>query len=349
MEEQRIVAQSQQATRAAEMIQELQSRYVQGLEQFFQEHDHDLRFEAHHWLRDEGRCGGGSRYSSAHNAVMDTASINFSQVQYEALPEKPLNSATALSLILHPRNPHAPSMHAHISWTELKSGRGYWRMMADLNPALPHPKDREDFYSALEGLQPELAQTAFDQGDRYFYIPSLKLHRGVVHYYLEQYHSGDFDADLTLAQGLGQRALGCYLKALQRGHARPIRAEDRKAQLSYHTVYFFQVLTLDRGTTSGLLVHGENDQGILASLPSRVSLPLLQSWLELMPAPQEQLLQQICALLEKQQEVFVHIGASEKAALAQIVREHYARYPEALKLQASGDNIAPTLANHGKG
>ena len=34
---------------------------------------------------------------------------------------------------------------------------------------------------------------------------------------------------------------------------------------------FFQVLTLDRGTTHGLLAHGDNDVGTLGSLPNFVS------------------------------------------------------------------------------
>jgi len=35
--------------------------------------------------------------------------------------------------------------------------------------------------------------------------------------------------------------------------------------------------TADRGTTSGLLVHDENDVGILGSLPSHVDKKLLES------------------------------------------------------------------------
>ena len=55
------------------------------------------------------------------------------------------DSATALSVILHPQNPHAPSMHFHISWTEMKSGEGSWRMIADLNPAIPKGPDIKAF------------------------------------------------------------------------------------------------------------------------------------------------------------------------------------------------------------
>ena len=50
----------------------------------------------------------------------------------------------------------------------------------------------------------------------------------------------------------------------------PVLDEATAQQLAYHTLYFFQVLTLDRGTTSGLLVHDQNDLGIMGSLPAWV-------------------------------------------------------------------------------
>ena len=34
--------------------------------------------------------------------------------------------------------------------------------------------------------------------------------------------------------------------------------------------------------------------------------------------------------------------------LAQVVRAHYGEYPEALDMQAAGNSVPPTVANHGK-
>ena len=39
-------------------------------------------------------------------------------------------------------------------------------------------------------------------------------------------------------------------------------SEEDKKQLEYFSLYFLQVLTLDRGTTSGLLIHNDNDVGV---------------------------------------------------------------------------------------
>ena len=40
------------------------------------------------------------------------------------------------------------------------------------------------------------------------------------------------------------------------------------------------------------------------------------------------------------------VDEKTKKALAQAVRKHYKKYPEALSMQASGEIIPPTVDNH---
>jgi len=42
----------------------------------------------------------------------------------------------------------------------------------------------------------------------------------------------------------------------------------------------------------------------------------------------------------------VFVTDNVRASLAQVVRSHYRAHPEALALQASGNIIPPTVANH---
>ena len=72
------------------------------------------------WQRGGGALGGGRRYEQLQGAVFDRASVNVSAVHYESVTRSPVNSATALSVILHPAHPYAPSMHFHISYIEPK-------------------------------------------------------------------------------------------------------------------------------------------------------------------------------------------------------------------------------------
>jgi len=278
--------------------------------------------------------------------VFDRASLNVSAVHYDDEPTRRLASATALSCIVHPRNPHAPSAHIHISWTELRDGSGYWRMMADLNPSTPNDAHTERFTAALRAAAPRVFEEAQAEGDRYFEIPALGRKRGVSHFYLEGYGTDDFGEDAALARRVGESATAEYCELVREAiaaHPAPSEA-DRQRQLAYHTLYLFQVLTLDRGTTSGLLVHDQNDVGILGSLPSHVDRRLLASWEPRMQAPQDALLREILHVLPDTSPCPVE--DETRKVLAQVVREHYRAHPEALALQAAGSVIPPTVSNH---
>lgn len=345
----RVPAASASSQAALAMVQALQQRFVAGLERLAAAHGSEQRFGEVQWLRDGGRHGGGARLETGEGDLFWRGSVNVSQVHYDDMPEKRLGAANAISTIIHPRHPLAPSVHIHVSFTERKGERGYWRIMADLNPSHVHPDDVERFLAALEAAAPGQFAEAKAQGERYFWIPALDRHRGVAHFYLEAFRSDAPAADAELARRVGEAAIDVYLQiladALDRAEA-PTDAQ-RAAQLAYHTLYFFQVLTLDRGTTTGLLVHDQNDVGIMGSLPPYVDPALLTSWLARMPAPQDELLRELVACVGERSPAAV--GEGEKRRLAEAVRRHYRRYPEALDLQAAGNVTPPTVENHQTG
>jgi coproporphyrinogen III oxidase len=338
-------ASSLQAAEAVALVQDLQLFFKAKLEAVSLPLG-DSPFESIEWLRDDGRHGGGRRYAKALSPVFNRGSINVSCVHYDDMPERRLSSATALSTIIHPRHPQAPSMHMHISWTEMRDGSGYWRVMADLNPSIPNDADRQAFEAMLANASGDRYEEGRAQGERYFYIPALRRHRGVSHFYLEAFTTGDFEADSQFAKRFGESVIECYVSLLaaaleQKGAPGPA---EQAEQLAYHTAYLFQVLTLDRGTTSGLLVHDQNDVGILASLPSYVDRSLLASWLPKMESPQDALLERIVSALPEEHPVAV--TDELRAELARVVRDHYRAHPEALAMQASGDVVPPTVDNH---
>jgi len=332
------VAQSKQAAQAFALVESLQIRFVRALEAGGGE-----PFASTEWLRDGGQHGGGVRYGITDSDLFGRASVNVSQVHYDDDPERKLRSASALSTIVHPAHPRAPSVHIHVSWTELKSGMGYWRMMADLNPAIPNPEQTERFVKGLRQAAPSEFDAATEQGDRYFFIPALGRRRGVAHFYLESFNSGDFAADIALAQRVGEAAIDGYMELLQEPYA-PATDEDAATQLSYHTLYFFQVLSLDRGTTAGLLAHNQNDIGILGSLPPMIDKNLLTSWRSRMEPPQGRLLDALLSVLPRTGTCTVDDDIKQR--LADAVRTHYQTHPAALDLQASGNSVPPTIDNH---
>jgi len=300
------------------------------------------------WGRDGGKHGGGSRYEARDEVVFNRGSVNVSQVHYDDDESKKLGSATAISTIIHPRNPHVPSMHMHISWTQMRDGKGYWRIMADLNPSILSESDldKKIFSKMLKDVTGKHYEEGAAQGDRYFNIPVLGRTRGVSHYYLEGYNTGDFEADKAFSKEVGEAVIDTYIAIIsgKLSEYPNFTAENAEEQLAYHTLYLFQVLTLDRGTTSGLLVHDQNDVGIMGSIPSHVNRDILASWQALMPEPQDKLVTALLNALPKVNPT--PVDEKTKVKLAKAVRKHYKKYPEALNMQASGEIIPPTVDNH---
>lgn len=334
------------AKEAYVLVTHLQAYFVKQLDLLSQEFGKAKPFEPVLWVRDEGHHGGGVRFVSTDDTLFNRGSVNISQVHYDDDADKKLGSATALSTIIHPFNPRVPSVHMHISWTEMKNGEGYWRVMADLNPAIENKAATKQFTACLQKAAPEHFEEGAAQGDRYFNIPALGRHRGVSHFYLESFTSGKPEADKKLAKAFGEQMVDCYIaivrEALEK-HPKPTEKEFEK-QLAYHTLYLFQVLTLDRGTTSGLLVHDQNDVGIMGSIPRYVDKALLASWKALVPSPQDELVQGLVDALKGEGKVLVDDETKER--LAKVVRQHYKAHPEAIALQASGEVIPPTVDNH---
>ncbi|MCA9570841.1 MAG: coproporphyrinogen III oxidase, partial [Myxococcales bacterium] len=204
----RVPARSPAAVVALQVVEGLQSHLVDGLATV------GPRFEPVEWLRDDGRHGGGVRYVAMDTPVFDRASVNVSQVHYDDLPERKLGSASALSTILHPVHPLAPSMHMHISYTEMRDGSGYWRVMADLNPSIPNARHKAMFDEALREVSGDLYEEGAAQGDRYFFIPALGRTRGVSHFYLEQFSTGSMEKDVAFAIAFGRKVADTYVKVL---------------------------------------------------------------------------------------------------------------------------------------
>lgn len=339
-----IKAKSQDAIKAYQLVSILQKRFVDKLDFLSSTLGENKNFEKVVWFRDNGIHGGGNRFEARDNVLFNTASVNVSQVHYDEDETKSLQSATAISTIIHPKNPNVPSIHIHISLTCLRDGSSYWRVMADLNPSLQNDEDKEVFNNSLKELSNETYEEGIKQGDKYFFIPALNKHRGVCHFYLENYKTQNESDDFLFAQNFGEGIIDTYINIIENAFKTRTKfsVQDIKKQLDYHTLYLFQVLTLDRGTTSGLLVHNQNDIGIMGSLPSFVNKSLLKSWIQKVEKPQDEL---VNALVEAIKDDGM-INASIKEKLASRVREHYKNHPQALKYQASGNTIPNTVNNH---
>ncbi len=339
-----IMAKAEEAKNAYILVRTLQKRFVEQLNTLSKTIGENKEFEEVIWFRDEGIHGGGSRFEARDNLLFNTASVNVSQVHYDEDPSKKLQSASAISTIIHPKNPKVPSVHIHISLTQLRDGGSYWRIMADLNPSISNDEDKELFDKTLRDLSGVTFDEGVKQGEKYFNIPALNRHRGVSHFYLENYKTENNKDDYELANSFGEGIIDVYTQIIENAFKtrQEFSVQDIKQQIDYHTLYLFQVLTLDRGTTSGLMIHNQNDVGIMGSLPTFINKKLLESWSKEVETPQGELVENLAKEINAQGLV----DEKTKENLAQVVREHYKKYPEALSLQASGNTVPSTVSNH---
>jgi coproporphyrinogen III oxidase len=333
---------SKRAIDALTMLSKAQDYFVKELSQLCLQKQLPGQFTPKEWLRDNGLHGGGLRFEAPQNSLFNKASVNVSQIQYEDRPGKAIISATALSTIIHPLNPLAPSVHIHVSWTELRSGKSYWRLMADLNPAIACEKDTAQFNNTLKLHGKQYFEQAKKAGDEYFYIPALQTHRGVSHFYLEGFNP-DGEQGIEFADNFLLGVIDSYITILNNkltsskiSNKKVLTAEIQKqTQLDYHTLYFYQVLTLDKGTTAGLLMHDQNDVGTLSSLPRFINRNKLLKWAEKTPSPRDKLVKALVTVLttdcnNNESSVFnreCEVSTEVKINIAQVIRTHYKNYP----------------------
>ncbi|MFB3052004.1 MAG: oxygen-dependent coproporphyrinogen oxidase, partial [Acidimicrobiia bacterium] len=229
------------------------------------------------WERPGG--GGGLTRILSGEGQIEKAAVNFSAVAGTTpvgLSEGMAVAgnefyATGLSIIVHPRNPHAPTFHANLRFFETDTGSAWFGGGADLTPHYLYEDDARHFHRVLKQ-----ACDAHDVADyrawkkacdEYFYLPHRKEARGVGGLFFD--HLTDRLEEVWAFQtDLGERLIEAYIPILERrievpyGKAETIWQEIRRGRYAEFN------LVWDRGTRFGLETSGRVES-ILASLPSR--------------------------------------------------------------------------------
>ena len=133
---------------------------------------------------------------------------------------------------------------------EMRKGKPYWRMIADLNPAITDPADVAAFERTLQGvdgMKPCLFSDAKDFGDKYFHIPALNRSRGASHCFLavvDAAEMGGEEAAQAFGKRLAEAAIEAYTGLVQtqlRAHPEESVTEaERQMKLDYLTVSQYQ-------------------------------------------------------------------------------------------------------------
>ncbi len=253
------------------------------------------KFERSPWNRGDGGVDqsnldqGGGVMSMLHGRVFEKAGIHASTVygefseefrkQIPGAEDDPRFWASGISLIAHPRNPHAPA--AHMNTRMLVTTKSWFGGGGDLNPMHPAYRDpsHEDavaFRAAMQVACDAHDATYFPKYkkwcDDYFFLPHRNEHRGVGGIFYDRLNTGDWDADFAFTQDVGKAFLDIYPKLVGNRMDQPWTADDKEKQLIQRGRYAEFNLLYDRGTTFGLKTGGNVDS-ILSSLPPEAKWP----------------------------------------------------------------------------
>jgi coproporphyrinogen III oxidase len=238
------------------------------------------RFSEDVWQRPEG--GGGRSRILTEGDVFEKAGVGFSHVTGSALPA----SATAhrpelagkswealgVSLVLHPRNPFVPTVHANVRF--FHAGAIWWFGGGfDLTPYYGFEEDAIHWHRAarraVEPFGPDLYPRFKKQCDEYFFLKHRQEARGIGGLFFDDFNELGFDRSFALLRAVGDAVIPAYQPILQRRKTTPYTDRERDFQLYRRGRYVEFNLVWDRGTLFGLQSGGRTES-ILMSLPPLV-------------------------------------------------------------------------------
>lgn len=259
----------------------LQDRICEGLA----EEDGGATFTVEEWDREEG--GGGRSRVLADGDVIEKGGVNFSHVMGEGLPPSATAArpelagrsyqAMGVSLVIHPRNPYAPTSHANVRLfiAEKKGEEPVWWFGGgyDLTPYYGFDEDCVHWHQTAADACAPFGDDVYPRFkkwcDEYFYLKHRDEPRGVGGLFYDDLNSWDFETCFGMMQSVGDSYLDAYRPILARRKDTPYGERERQFQLYRRGRYVEFNLVFDRGTLFGLQSNGRTE-AILMSLPPLV-------------------------------------------------------------------------------
>ena len=259
---------------------DLQARIVAGLEA------HDGHpFLTDTWTRPAG--GGGITRLIEEGDFFERGGCNFSHVMGEGLPPSATAArpelagrryeAMGVSLVLHPRNPYAPTVHMNVRFfiasADGKDDVWWFGGGMDLTPYYPFEEDVRHFHATCKAAVLPWGEAEYrrlkDWCDRYFFLKHRNEPRGVGGLFFDDLGADghtDFDSAFALTRSVGDAFLPAYLPLAQRRRDTPYGERERDFQAYRRGRYVEFNLVFDRGTLFGLQSGGRTES-ILMSMP----------------------------------------------------------------------------------
>ncbi|GAB4514002.1 MAG: oxygen-dependent coproporphyrinogen oxidase [Allomuricauda sp.] len=266
-----------------EYIQQLQDTITTKLEEL----DGVAKFQQDFWEREEG--GGGRTRVIENGAVFEKGGVNISKV-HGPLPKSMQNYfgvedvdffACGLSLVIHPKSPMVPTVHANWRYFEMYNKDGdivdqWFGGGQDLTPYYLFDEDAVHFHKtckkACDAHHPEFYPTYKKKCDEYFWNAHRNEARGVGGLFFDYCKATDatsMEDWYNFVTEVGDSFLEAYAPIVEKRKNLSYTKEQRDWQEIRRGRYVEFNLVHDKGTLFGLKTNGRIES-ILMSLPPHV-------------------------------------------------------------------------------
>lgn len=311
--------------RMEEYINDLQNRIVTAFEELDPK---SPPFKRDSWTRSQGGSGRSCVFAipteeealkpAEQQSILEKAGVNISVV-HGTLPPAAIKQmradhssmplpdrkeglpffAAGLSLVVHPRNPHAPTVHANYRYFEITEPASegsassdqppkvlawWFGGGCDLTPSYLYEEDAVHFHKTLKDASDKHGAQLYTKFkkwcDEYFWIAHREESRGLggiffddlnegAHLHLDSNQARPYTPEDIFAyvRDMGDSFVPSYIPILARRHAIPFTPHQRRWQLVRRGRYVEFNLVYDRGTKFGLMTPGARIESILMSLP----------------------------------------------------------------------------------
>lgn len=264
-------------------IHELQDTITSKLEEV----DGKAKFQEDIWKRPEG--GGGRTRVIENGTVFEKGGVNISGV-YGKLPDSMQKYfgvedadffACGLSLVLHPKNPMVPTVHANWRYFEMYDQKGnivdqWFGGGQDLTPYYLFNEDANHFHqtckTACDKHNSEFYPKYKARCDAYFYNAHRNEGRGIGGLFFDYCKASDemsMQNWYDFVTEVGDSFLEAYVPIVEKRKDLPFTKEQRDWQEIRRGRYVEFNLVHDKGTLFGLKTNGRIES-ILMSLPPHV-------------------------------------------------------------------------------
>ena len=261
----------------------LQDRICQQLEIV----DGQEKFVEDAWERTDGLAGGGRTRVLNDGTVFEQGGVNFSHVRGTSMPASATANrpelagrsfeAIGVSLVIHPKNPYAPTSHANVRFfiAEKEGEEPIWWFGGgyDLTPYYGFEEDAIHWHQTAKNACDPFGDYVYPKlkkwCDDYFYLKHRDETRGAGGLFFDDLNEDGFEHCFAFLQSVGNSYIDAYVPIVKRRQNTPYGERERDFQLYRRGRYVEFNLVYDRGTLFGLQSGGRTES-ILMSLPPLV-------------------------------------------------------------------------------